>query len=142
MLRHGAFHAFRDSLLVALRVVGQRKGKVAGCGALACGGVVAAASDPAVVASGLRVYAAQAVAKGVITLGCRGDDRETGHPARPESRRGKKVAASHTPCPKDLGLQIERREAAGNTDQDEDEDGEDDGDEDDDDCCCCCCCYC
>ena len=106
MLRHGAFHAFRDSLLVALRVVGQRKGKVAGCGALACGGVVAAASDPAVVASGLRVYAAQTVAKGVVTLGFPGDDRESGHPARQESRRGKKVVASHTPCPKYLGANV------------------------------------
>ena len=94
---------------MALRVVGQRKGKVAGCGALACGGVVAAASDPAVVASGLRVYAAQAVAKGVVTLGCPANDRATGHPARQESRRGKKVAASQTPCPNDLELKGEKR---------------------------------
>ena len=90
-----------------------------GAGALACGGVVAAASEPAVLASGLRVCEAQAVATGVVTLGCLGcpgAHRAAEHPTSPAGR----AEANRMPCPTDLGFQFETTEAAGNTDDDED----------------------
>ena len=48
----------------------QRKGQVDRYGGLACGGVVAAASEPAVLATGLCAYEAQALATGVVALAC------------------------------------------------------------------------
>ena len=49
---------------------------------------MAAASEPAVLASGLCAYEAQAVVTvGVVTLGCPGAHRAEAHPTRPVSRR-------------------------------------------------------
>ena len=97
----------------------------AGYGALACGGVLAAASEAAVLASGLCAYAAQAVARGVVTLGClaharecSGAHRAEAHPTRSVSPGGRRAEAKEMPCPTDLGFQLETREAAGNTDDD------------------------